>query len=172
MKGSSEKVFVDPLVDSPPLTPPPPKSYWIAPTQRHITSKRSGKEAQCKWCKERNPLSEREPTAFMLFGALSAYSTASGKCCLWGGGGCHFIEEGLHESPGWLAVCVGGGGGVTSESDNGGEAAIEDVLQTTAIVVDLQTFHQKYIRQYYTLRPPPHPTTGCGVGGDWGWGVF
>ena len=38
------------MVDLPCVTPPPPRSSWTAPTQRHITSKRSGKE--CKWvCK-------------------------------------------------------------------------------------------------------------------------
>ena len=29
--------------------PPPPKGYWIPPTQRHMSSKRSAKEGQCKW---------------------------------------------------------------------------------------------------------------------------
>ena len=36
-----------PSVDVPCSTPPPPKSYWVAPTQRHIASKRSGKKGQC-----------------------------------------------------------------------------------------------------------------------------
>ena len=40
---------VEPLADLPCLTQPPPTSYWIAFTQRHITSKRSGKE-DANWC--------------------------------------------------------------------------------------------------------------------------
>ena len=32
------------------------------------------------WCERRNALSEREPTALLLFGALSAYGTALRKC--------------------------------------------------------------------------------------------
>ena len=39
------KVQVEPLVDLPCVTQPPTKSYyWSATTQRHMTSKRSGKE--------------------------------------------------------------------------------------------------------------------------------
>ena len=36
------------LVDLLLLPQPPPRSYWIATTQRELTSKRSGKEEQCK----------------------------------------------------------------------------------------------------------------------------
>ena len=38
-----------PLVDEPCLTPPPTKSDWIAPTQRHVTSRRSGNERRGEW---------------------------------------------------------------------------------------------------------------------------
>ena len=43
------------------LTQPPTNSYWIAPTQRHITSKRCGMNDKCNLV--------RAPAAFVLFGA-------------------------------------------------------------------------------------------------------
>ena len=45
------------LVDVSCLTQPPTKSYWIATTQRHLTSERSGKEKRCKLVCEK-PLSK------------------------------------------------------------------------------------------------------------------
>ena len=50
---SYTKVQVEPVVHVPCVTPPPPKSYWMEPTQRHATSKRSGKEGRCQWACER-----------------------------------------------------------------------------------------------------------------------
>ena len=35
------KVQVDPLVDSLGVLQPPPKSHWMAPAQRHVTSLRN-----------------------------------------------------------------------------------------------------------------------------------
>ena len=32
------------------LTQPPPKCYWVAPTQRHITSKGAGGNGDANWC--------------------------------------------------------------------------------------------------------------------------
>ena len=48
MSGREAKVYAQPLVDLPGLPPPPTKGYWMAPTQRHVTSKGSGKEGRCE----------------------------------------------------------------------------------------------------------------------------
>ena len=55
------------------------------------------------WCEKRNALSEREPTAFMRFGALSAYSTASRKRCGFPSGSMSLMRK---KTP-----CNQGGGG-------------------------------------------------------------
>ena len=38
MKASQVKVLVEHVADVPRSTPPPTKSHWMAPTQRHVTS--------------------------------------------------------------------------------------------------------------------------------------
>ena len=66
---------MEPLVRLPCLTQPPPKSHRIATTQRHMTSKRRGKEGLCGK-KERHcqsALSEQKPAAYLLFGLPSAH---------------------------------------------------------------------------------------------------
>ena len=48
MKVSSAKVETDPVVHLPHVTLPPPEGHGMAPAQRHMTSKRSGREGRCE----------------------------------------------------------------------------------------------------------------------------
>ena len=43
-------MLVEPLVDLPYVIQLPTRNYWMATTQRHINSERSGKEERCKVC--------------------------------------------------------------------------------------------------------------------------
>ena len=94
---------VGPVADFPCFTPPTPKSYCIATTQEHISSKRSGKERRCKLvCEVSNAERHRQSENLRLisFSAVACTHTARHqkrvgggqavprpKIYDWGGGG-------------------------------------------------------------------------------------
>ena len=58
------------------------KSYWIAPTQRHITSKRSGKRGDANWCKGVEVGRPSTKFRFMQGISLSSRIECTRKVCL------------------------------------------------------------------------------------------
>ena len=129
---SLAKVQAEPFVGLPCLTPPPPKNYEIAPTQRHRTSKRSGKEGLCELvCEQRT-------------GLLSRGTTISLQSLL--------ILRGSHHSFIWGPGKGGGGLDLDLEADR---KAHRPPCQA-GLMIPKDFFHLSHSDPHHPT--PPHPT--------------